>query len=101
LPAILVGKASARQHHAPARQFIAPVPEDALDLGLHGRGAAEPEGVEMVQPEGKHVVRMFGENRLPDVEHALEVALAGQVGPSIPAGRHDPAGKGLLLTLVA
>ena len=72
---LLVGEAAAREDHAPARQLGAPVREDALDLGLHGCRPAEPEGVEMMQAEGQHVVRMLGEDAPPDVEHAVEIAV--------------------------
>jgi hypothetical protein len=51
------------------------VRKHALDLGLHGGRPAEPEGVEMVQAEGQHVMRVLGKDAAPDVEHAVEIAV--------------------------
>ena len=74
LAAFLPGEALAGEQRAVAGQPGAPLRLDALDRGAHRRRPAEPEIVEVREPEGEHVERMREENLLPQGDRAIEVA---------------------------
>ena len=73
----LMGEAMAREYRRVAWNVVRPSREHALDRAHHVVRTAEPEVDEMGETEGDHVERIGAQNRFPQGDGAIELA----VGP--------------------
>ncbi len=71
---LFVGETATGQDGAKARHVPTPFRKSLLDRGKHDLASAEPKIVEMGEPEGKHIHRIFGDDAVPDGQRAIEVA---------------------------
>jgi hypothetical protein len=73
--AFLIGEAAAGEDGPVARNRRRPVRRDAIDGAQHLPHAPQPEGAEMMQPEGEDIVRMRGHDRFPRGERGIHLAI--------------------------
>src|SRR5688572_19281870 len=74
LAAFLQAEREARKHDRIGAESLGPACRDALDRGAHVLAPAEPEVVEVRKAQREDIGRMRGEDLLPQLERALQVA---------------------------
>src|SRR4051812_5573464 len=62
------------QNRSVARQLPAPFREDLFGGSKHCFAPAEPEIVEMSEPESEYVHRMLADDGVPDRQSAIDIA---------------------------
>jgi hypothetical protein len=76
VPGLLLGEAAAGEYRCIAWDVLRPGRDHALDGGDHVLRAAEPEIDEMGETEGDHIMRMRAQDRLPQSDGTIELALS-------------------------
>ena len=94
---LLLGEAAAGEYRRIARDVLRPGRDHALDRGDHVLRAAEPEIDEMGETEGDRIMRMRAQDRLPQGDGAIELAVGpgGQRGDVAALARRGAGGKRL------
>ena len=69
-----IGKAAARQDGAIARHVLTPFRKGSFGRSTHRLRPAKPKIVEVGEPKGEYIRRMFGDNVVPDRQGAVEIA---------------------------
>jgi hypothetical protein len=65
----------AAEHRSPGGKILIPVGADLFDRSQHQRGTAQPEGIEMHQPEGEQIGGVRAQDLLPHGDRLVQPAL--------------------------